>query len=159
MTTVSVLVLEYGPIDRSNITLVPFYATQLNIPAMFDTVTAPEPFLGDSVSPVFVGAVAGGGTTVNGMTYNLASAADYDSWEELGNEGWGFEALRPYHLKVGRTNIAHRMTLLTIARPPSISRHPKRLLSNTATRSTRQLMAKVHLRSRCQIISLRMCNS
>jgi choline dehydrogenase-like flavoprotein len=156
---VSVLVLEYGPIDRSNTTLIPFYATQLNIPAMFDVVTAPEPFLGGSVSPVFVGAVAGGGTTVNGMTYNLASAADYDSWEELGNEGWGFEALRPYHIKVGRTNVVHQVSLLTTARPPTIFHRPMRLLRNTATRLTKQRMVKAHSRTRCQTTSLRMCSS
>jgi choline dehydrogenase-like flavoprotein len=96
---VNVLVLEYGPIDRSNTTLVPYYATQLNIPDMFNLVTAPEPFLNGSVSPTFIGAVAGGGTTVNGMTWNLASSGDYDSWEALGNEGWNWESIQKYHKK------------------------------------------------------------
>lgn len=107
------LVLEYGPIDRSNTTLVPYYATQLNIPAMFDLVTAPEPFLNGSVSPLFIGAVAGGGTTVNGMTYNIASTGDYDSWEQLGNEGWGWESLQPYLKKVGldTPGLLHVLTL------------------------------------------------
>jgi choline dehydrogenase-like flavoprotein len=67
---------------------------------MFNLVTAPEPFLGGSVSPTFIGAVAGGGTTVNGMTFTIASAGDYDSWEQLGNEGWGWKDLQPYLRKV-----------------------------------------------------------
>jgi choline dehydrogenase-like flavoprotein len=97
-----VLVLEYGPIDRSNTTLIPYFGTQLNIPAMFDILHAPEPFLDGAVGPLFIGAVAGGGTTVNGMTYTVASAADYDSWEQLGNEGWGWDSIQQYLKKVGQ---------------------------------------------------------
>ena len=31
---------------------------------------------------------------------NRGSAADYDSWESLGNAGWGWEGLYPYFVKV-----------------------------------------------------------
>ena len=31
---------------------------------------------------------------------NRGSAADYDSWESLGNPGWGWEGLYPYFVKV-----------------------------------------------------------
>ncbi|OJD14192.1 hypothetical protein AJ78_05432 [Emergomyces pasteurianus Ep9510] len=96
---VSVLVLEYGVIDRSNKTLIPYSATSLNVPAMFDIRTAPEPGLGGNTYAVRAGSVAGGGSTVNGMAYDRASAADYDSWEELGNRGWGWKGMFPYFRK------------------------------------------------------------
>lgn len=120
MSTVNVLVLEYGPVDRSNVTLIPYYGTELNFPAMFDLASAPEPFMEGAVAPVFIGAVAGGGTTVNGLTYNIASAADYDSWEQLGNEGWGWDGIQTYLRKVSNrstmpwpmlTSVGHRVYL------------------------------------------------
>lgn len=33
------------------------------------------------------------------MTLDRASAADYDSWEQLGNPGWGWDGLQPYFEK------------------------------------------------------------
>ena len=99
-SSVNVLVLEYGPVDRRNNTLVPYYGTQLNTQDMFNITSAPEPFMGGKTYPVLQGAVAGGGSTVNGMQLDRASAADYDSWEKLGNPGWGWNGLFPYFKKV-----------------------------------------------------------
>lgn len=36
---------------------------------------------------------------MNGMVYDRGSAADYDAWEELGNDGWGWEGLYPFFKK------------------------------------------------------------
>lgn len=36
------------------------------------------------------------------MLLNRGSAADYDSWEALGNEGWGWKGLYPYFIKSSR---------------------------------------------------------
>lgn len=93
---VSVLVIEYGPIDRSNRTLVPYYATSLNTADMFNISSAPEPFMDNARFSLTAAAVAGGGSLVNGMLFGRASAADYDSWEQLGNKGWGWKDLLPY---------------------------------------------------------------
>ena len=92
--------LEYGPIDRSNKTLVPYYATSLNTADLFNITSAPEPYLGGATYMMLAGSVAGGGSTVNGMELDRASAADYDSWEQLGNPGWGWDGLFPYFKKV-----------------------------------------------------------
>ncbi|RMZ86507.1 hypothetical protein DV736_g6269, partial [Chaetothyriales sp. CBS 134916] len=96
---VSVLVLEYGPIDRSNQTLWPGFAQLLNVADMFNITSAPEPGMYDQRFAVFAGAVAGGGSTVNGMELDRASAGDYNSWELLGNPGWGWDDLFPYFKK------------------------------------------------------------
>ena len=42
------------------------------------------------------GRVLGGSSSVNGMVYNRGQAADFDSWAQMGNRGWGFEDLLPY---------------------------------------------------------------
>lgn len=96
---VSVLVLEYGIIDRSNTTRVPYYGTSLNMGAMFNITSGPEPAMQNRSYAIRAGAIAGGGSSVNGMTLNRASAGDYDAWELLGNPGWGWDGLLPYFKK------------------------------------------------------------
>lgn len=76
---VSVLVLEYGTVDRSNITQIPYYGTTLNIAGLRDVPSAPEPQLNDRVYGVLASQIAGGGSQVNGMQWDLPSAADFDA--------------------------------------------------------------------------------
>lgn len=106
LVTVSVLVLEYGRIDRSNQTLWPGFAQQVNTADIFNISSAPEPAMENKTFGVLAGAVAGGGSTVNGMELDRASAADYNSWELLGNPGWGWNDLFPYFKKVGLRGVA-----------------------------------------------------
>ncbi|KAK7185964.1 GMC oxidoreductase [Paraphaeosphaeria sporulosa] len=46
-----------------------------------------------------IGAVVGGSSAVNGMVFDRGSRADYNAWEELGNQGWGWDGLLPYFKK------------------------------------------------------------
>ncbi|RMD43391.1 hypothetical protein DV735_g1700, partial [Chaetothyriales sp. CBS 134920] len=96
---VSVLVLEYGTVDRSNQSLWPGLAATINTAALFNFTTGPEPGLDNQTFGLLIGAVVGGGSVVNGMFLDRASAGDYDSWEALGNPGWGWKGLFPYFLK------------------------------------------------------------
>ncbi|KAL4876305.1 hypothetical protein BJY04DRAFT_210719 [Aspergillus karnatakaensis] len=41
----------------------------------------------------------GGTSTMNGMTYIRAEAAQIDAWETIRNAGWNWSTLWPYHLK------------------------------------------------------------
>ncbi|TIA55450.1 glucose-methanol-choline oxidoreductase [Aureobasidium pullulans] len=59
----------------------------------------PQPGLNNRTSPLYTGAVVGGGTVVNGMFFARGSAGDYDAWEQLGNPGWGWEGLLSYFKK------------------------------------------------------------
>ncbi len=39
------------------------------------------------------GRTLGGGSAINAMTYVRGHRRDYDSWQRLGNDGWGYEAV------------------------------------------------------------------
>jgi choline dehydrogenase-like flavoprotein len=45
------------------------------------------------------GRVLGGSSSINGMIYMRGQSADYDSWRQAGNIGWGWEDVLPYFLK------------------------------------------------------------
>ena len=45
------------------------------------------------------GRILGGCSAINGMIYMRGQAADYDSWRQLGNIGWGWDDVLPYFLK------------------------------------------------------------
>ena len=36
------------------------------------------------------------------MVYNRGQAADFDTWAQMGNRGWGFEDLMPYFMRSER---------------------------------------------------------
>lgn len=56
--------------------------------------------MGNQTFGVRVSQVIGGGSQVNGMTWDYPSVADIDAFEALGNPGWGWEGLNPYMRKV-----------------------------------------------------------
>jgi choline dehydrogenase-like flavoprotein len=80
-------------------TKVPAYANSLNTPLMYDITSAPDANTGGRTYPVYVGNVVGGGSVVNGMAFDRASAADYDAWELLGNLGWNWNSMLYYFKK------------------------------------------------------------
>lgn len=97
------MVLDYGTFDRSNKTQIPYYATVISTsgPSNLRSITSvPEPGLGNLTFGVRVSQVIGGGSQVNGMTWDYPSVADIDAFEQLGNPGWGWEGLNPYMRKV-----------------------------------------------------------
>lgn len=62
-------------------------------------VSKPDPGLGNATTQVYVAKTLGGGSVINGMAYDRASAADLDAWEALGNKGWGWAGMEPYFIK------------------------------------------------------------
>ncbi|PPJ61281.1 hypothetical protein CBER1_09321 [Cercospora berteroae] len=101
-STVTVLVIESGESVDTDATKIPYKANDLTSSAglIWENITSlPEPGLGNSTFSVLVAKVLGGGSVINGMVYDRGSAADYDAWEALGNEGWGWQGLLPYFKK------------------------------------------------------------
>ncbi|XP_072045754.1 uncharacterized GMC-type oxidoreductase Mb1310-like [Amphiura filiformis] len=78
------------------------------------------------------GKVLGGCGSHNAMAYTRCSAADYDSWEKLGCEGWSWKDVLPYFLKAENDicpgfagselhNIGGPVTISTPHRPTAVS--------------------------------------
>ncbi|KAF3930793.1 hypothetical protein ABW20_dc0106279 [Dactylellina cionopaga] len=61
--------------------------------------TTPQPGLGGRKLEWARGKVLGGSSAINFFTWMRANREDYDAWEELGNEGWGWDGLLPYFKK------------------------------------------------------------
>ncbi|KAL8814961.1 MAG: hypothetical protein Q9223_005860 [Gallowayella weberi] len=100
-SSVSVLVIEYGPLDKLEPgVLVPGVPPPKEYSRNY--ISVPQPGLLNKPQPVYSAAVVGGGTVINGMFFNRGSAADYDGWEDLGNPGWGWKGLLPYFKRAWR---------------------------------------------------------
>jgi choline dehydrogenase len=92
----SVLLLEEGKADNH-----PF----IHIPATFVRIlgsqrsfmyrTEPEPGAGGRVMVVPQGRTLGGGSSLNAMLYIRGQAQDYDTWADLGCEGWSHADVLP----------------------------------------------------------------
>ena len=56
----------------------------------------PEPHLGGRRLATPRGRVIGGSSSINGMVYVRGHARDFDAWEAMGAQGWGFADVLPY---------------------------------------------------------------
>lgn len=61
--------------------------------------TAAEPGLNGRSLAYPRGRVLGGCSSINGMIYMRGQARDYDTWRQMGNEGWAWDDVLPYFLK------------------------------------------------------------
>ncbi|CAJ2501303.1 Uu.00g041560.m01.CDS01 [Anthostomella pinea] len=96
--SVSVLVVEYGYLDNNQTVLIPYFAGSNNFRDLYDITSTPLVHLNNAPAPVFAAATVGGGSVVNGMYFDRASASDCDMWE-LGNPEWGWDGMLPYFIK------------------------------------------------------------
>jgi len=60
----------------------------------------PEPQLNNRVFQHDRGKTLGGSSSINGMVYIRGHAKDFDGWDEMGCEGWSYEDVLPYFIKM-----------------------------------------------------------
>ena len=68
-------------------------------PYDWNFTTVPQPNANDRVLPATRGKVLGGSEALNLMTWDRASAVEYDVWQELGNPGWNWTTMIDNMLK------------------------------------------------------------
>ena len=100
----TVLLLEAGPVDTKmeiHIPLAWVELTNSEVDWYYKTVPQKNSFLASREQRSYWprGRVLGGSSSINGMIYVRGSPADYDTWAEMGADGWTFDDVFPYFLK------------------------------------------------------------
>lgn len=92
---ISVLLIEAGPSDKSWLTDMPrgFAKLLLNQKRARYFQTGPDNGAKPGGEMWSRGRMLGGSSSINGMLYFHGLPQDYDNWEALGNEGWGWDKI------------------------------------------------------------------
>jgi choline dehydrogenase len=98
-----VLLLEAGPPDHPW-THVPIgYARLINNPkANWLYASEPEASTNGRSLPVPRGKTLGGSSAINGMAFVRGQAQDFDTWAQMGNQGWSYEDVLPFFKRMER---------------------------------------------------------
>lgn len=94
----SVLLLEAGGENNSIFVDMP---SALAWPMKFKRfnwqhMSEPEPYMNNRRIGQHRGKGLGGSSAINGMVYVRGHALDFDQWEEMGADGWGYRHVLPY---------------------------------------------------------------
>ena len=94
----TVLLLEAGGADNSIFIRMPSaLSVPMNSPRYdWRYYTEPEPHLSNRRLHCPRGKVLGGSSSINGMVYVRGHPLDFDTWQALGAQGWGWGDVLPY---------------------------------------------------------------
>ena len=94
----SVIVVEHGGTDWGPFINMPAALSYpMNMPRYdWGYVTEPEPHMNGRVMACPRGKVLGGSSSINGMIYVRGHAHDFDTWAEMGADGWSYADVLPY---------------------------------------------------------------
>ncbi|HUR32330.1 MAG TPA: GMC family oxidoreductase N-terminal domain-containing protein [Vicinamibacterales bacterium] len=99
--TITVLVLEAGPVDSSEaIQEIGGFVSLWGGEYDWKYQTPPQPGMGGRCIAIVQGRVLGGSTALHAMMYVRGSNRDYDEWNALGADGWSFADVLPYFRKL-----------------------------------------------------------
>jgi choline dehydrogenase len=98
-----VLLLEAGP-ARHRWTHIPIgFAKLINNPtANWLYTSEPEANTNGRKLPVPRGKMLGGSSSLNGMAFVRGQAQDFDTWAQMGNQGWSYENVLPFFKRMER---------------------------------------------------------
>ena len=90
-----ILVIEAGPsaLTEPGINIPGLKGSTIGGPYDWNFTTVPQPNADNRKLPTTRGKVLGGSEALNLMTWDRASAAEYDVWQELGNPGWNWTTM------------------------------------------------------------------
>lgn len=94
----SVIVIEFGGSDAGPLIQMPgALSYPMNMPRYdWGYWSEPEPHLGGRKLACPRGKVIGGSSSINGMVYVRGHARDYETWAQMGAEGWSYADVLPY---------------------------------------------------------------
>lgn len=145
-----VLLLEAGGSDRHPMVAMPVaWMPASNLPSLgWGYNSEPESGVNQRALPQPRGKLLGGTSSINGMLYSRGNAGDYDRWQALGLEGWGYADVLPY-FKRSENNWRGADQFHGDAGPMAVSRQPAHpeitpLMMETATRLGYASLADFH---------------
>ena len=102
---VRVLLLEAGGKDDNLYLRMPigFLRAMFNPEFAWGYMSEPEPNLNNRSLWLPRGKVLGGSSSINGMFYMRGHPRDYDTWRQMGCEGWGYADVLPYFRRSERS--------------------------------------------------------
>ena len=95
-----VLLLEAGAPDDLRFRIPGLgFMVATNAPSNWNFMTEPNAALEGRTLKLLSGKVLGGSSSINGMQYSRGHSGEYDAWEGMGCEGWGWAGVLPYFRK------------------------------------------------------------
>ncbi|MBL9073165.1 choline dehydrogenase [Tabrizicola sp.] len=101
-----VTVIEHGGSDAGPFIQMPGALSYPMNMGIYDWgfATEPEPHLGGRVLATPRGKVIGGSSSINGMVYVRGHARDFDTWAEMGADGWSYADVLPYFKRMEQSH-------------------------------------------------------
>lgn len=98
----SVIIVEYGGSDAGPFIQMPAALSYPMNMSIYDWgfSSQPEKHLANRRLATPRGKVVGGSSSINGMVYVRGHAKDFDTWSELGADGWSYADVLPYYKRM-----------------------------------------------------------
>ena len=123
----TVTVIEFGGTDAGPFIQMPAALSYPMNMALYDWgfKSEPEPHLGGRRMAVPRGKVLGGSSSINGMVFVRGHARDFDTWAEMGADGWSYADVLPYFKRMEYWHGAGDSTYRGRSGPLHITRGPR----------------------------------